>query len=96
MEMALNPDIKYKTMGISLRIEAIKLEIELSENQDPEQRKALNKKLNCNPQQQTLWMNYRTDGRKLQESIKGLDIHVRMEKLGTLLSDYQQRILQVC
>lgn len=96
MEMALNPDIKFKTMDINLRIEARKLEIELSDNQDPEQRKWLNKKLNCNRQQQTLWMNYRTDGRKLQESIKGMNVEVRMEKLGTLLSAYQQRILQAC
>lgn len=96
IENALNPDIKYKTMDISLRIEARRLEIELSESQDPEQRKALNKKLNCNRRQQTLWLNYRTDGRKLKENIKGMEIQQQMEKLSTLMMDYQQRMLQDC
>ncbi|MDZ7896914.1 MAG: hypothetical protein U5N85_02640 [Arcicella sp.] len=46
---------------IELRIKARRIEIELNETQDPTQRTALNKDLNCNRKQQTLWQNYRMD-----------------------------------
>lgn len=95
-DFALNPEIMYKMADIELRIKARRIEIELNETQDPTQRTALNKDLNCNRKQQTLWQNYRMDARKLKEKMKGLDQYEQMEKMSVLMADYQQRILQAC
>ncbi len=95
-DFALNPEMTYKMADIELRIKARRIEIELNETQDPTLRGRLNKDLNCNRKQQTLWANYRMDAQKLKEKMKGLDQHEQMEKMATLMTDYQQRILQVC
>jgi hypothetical protein len=95
-DFALNSEMTYKMADIELRIKARRIEIELNESQDPTLRARLNKDLNCNRKQQTLWANYRMDARKLKEKMKGLEQYEQMEKMATLMGDYQQRILQVC
>lgn len=95
-DFATNPEMIYKMADIELRIKAREIEIELSENQDPTLRARLNKDLNCNRKQQTLWMNYRIDAKKLKEKMKGLEQFEQMEKMGVLMADYQQRLLTLC
>lgn len=96
-EMAMNGDFMYKTLDIDLRIEARRIQIELSkEGISAEERQELNKKLNCNNKQRQLWANYRDDAKKLKEKIKGLEQHEQMEKFTALMTDYQQRSLNIC
>lgn len=95
-EFGTNPEMMYKMADIELRIKAREIEIQLNDTQDPALRSRLNKDLNCNRKQQTLWLNYRTDAKKLKEKMKGLEQYDQMEKMAVLMADYQQRILQAC
>jgi hypothetical protein len=95
-EFATNPETMYKMADIELRIKAREIEIQLNETQDPDLRTRLNKDLNCNRKQQNLWLNYRTDAKKLKEKMKGLEQYEQMEKMGVLMADYQQRLLTLC
>ncbi|MER0437893.1 hypothetical protein [Emticicia sp. W12TSBA100-4] len=96
-EMAMNGDFMYKTLDIDLRIEARKIQIELNrEGITADERRELNKKLNCNTKQRQLWANYRDEAKKLKEKVKGLEQYEQMEKFTALMSDYQQRSLSLC
>lgn len=96
-EMAMNGDYLYKTLDVNLRIEARRIQIELNkEGISAEERQELNKKLNCNVKQRQHWANYKNDAKKLKEKVKGLEQHEQMEKFTALMTDYQQRSLEMC
>jgi hypothetical protein len=95
-DIALNVEMTYKMADIDLRIKARTLEIALNETQDPTLRARLNKDLNCNRKQQTMWLNYRKEGKQLIEKIKGLEQYEKVEKMAALQQKYQENILRLC
>lgn len=96
-EMAMNGEFLYKTLDIDLRIEARKIQIELNrEGITAEERRELNKKLNCNTKQRQLWANYRDEAKKLKEKVKGLEQYEQMEKFTALMTKYQEMSMSIC
>lgn len=96
-EMAMNGEFMYKTLDIDLRIEARKIQIELNrEGITAEERRELNKKLNCNTKQRQLWANYRDEAKKLKEKVKGLEQYEQMEKFTALMTKYQEMSMSIC
>lgn len=96
MALVFDPDLFYKSGDIDLRISARRLQIELSETDDPKTRTELNKKLNCNTKQRQLLANYRTNAKKLKEQIKGLESYLQAEKMGALQQDYIKSSQTIC
>lgn len=96
-EMAMNGDFMYKTLDIDLRIEARRIQIELNKDGiSEEERRELNKKLNCTNKQRQLWANYRDDAKKLKEKVKGLEQYEQMEKFTALMTKYQEMSITLC
>ncbi|MCU0323826.1 MAG: hypothetical protein MUF45_01030 [Spirosomaceae bacterium] len=96
IQLALDPDLIYKTNDVESRIAARRIQIELNNTDDPDRRTELNKQLNCNTKQRQLWTNYREEAKKLKEKVKGLDIYEQTEKLGALQQSYLERSQKIC
>ncbi|MDZ7934967.1 MAG: hypothetical protein U5M51_08405 [Emticicia sp.] len=95
-EMAMSGDF-VKIFDIDLRIEARRTQIELSkEGISAEERRELNKKLNCNNKQRQLWANYKDEAKKLKEKVKGLEQYEQMEKFTELMTKYQNMSITIC
>ncbi|MFN3381157.1 MAG: hypothetical protein ACK41O_16990 [Runella zeae] len=95
--MALDAETNYKMTDIELRIQLRRHQIELAnDNITSEERTQINKKINCINQQRQHWNNYRTDAKKLKEKIKHLEQYEQVEKMRTLMADYQQRSMNLC
>lgn len=95
--MAMDGDFLYKTLDIDLRIEARRIQIELSKDGiSAEERRELNKKLNCNTKQRQLWVNYKDEAKRLKEKVKGLEQYEKMEKFTALMTKYQEMSMSIC
>lgn len=97
MSGIINEDDQYRMLEVGLNIEYRKNQIRLEqEGLSSEERREINKNMNCINKQKTHWSNYRNDVKTLKQKYKTLGQSEIMQKATILMADYQQKMVTLC